>query len=415
MNVPKTVVVIPTYWGRSLPQTWRKGDAIYDHATPLNGVETLSRCLESMHLLGDRQFQVIVIGCATASDIEADVELRLRQLLVSSRCPVPIYLFTHRQLRQLQSTVARIGHAELVALLSLRGYSSIRNACLVASQLAGADVAVLIDDDEVFEDPHFMRKVWESVSPRRSGIAGYYLEPTEDGRRVYLRHRAVPFWMRYWNKFHYQNQAFRQIIGQPPRYKATPFAFGGNMVVHRRLFTRVPFDPAVNRGEDMDYVMNAKMFGTDFFLDNQLAITHLPPPRPHPKYQQLGEDMRRFAYQRQKLLCQRPRSGMRTITPADLRPYPGYFLDRGYAMKVALTCSLLAVDYLRHGDLPGVLGAIANLRYIYRPRADAFVRLIQLQRQWEVLMAALGDLDERDRYLSLARRSGAGWSVRQRP
>ena len=50
------------------------------------------------------------------------------------------------------------------------------------------------------------------------------------------------------------NEAFDKIIGTEPRLKETPFAFGGNMVIHQNLFTAVPFDPKISRGEDMDFL-----------------------------------------------------------------------------------------------------------------------------------------------------------------
>ncbi len=53
------------------------------------------------------------------------------------------------------------------------------------------------------------------------------------------------------------------------------------------MFQIVPFDPHVTRGEDIDYLMNAKMFGFDFFLDNKLSIKHLPPKKNHPIWKRL--------------------------------------------------------------------------------------------------------------------------------
>ncbi len=68
------------------------------------------------------------------------------------------------------------------------------------------------------------------------------------------------------------NEAFGKIIGSDPRLKETPFVFGGNMVIHRDLFTVVPFDPEVTRGEDIDFLINAKMFGFKLLSDEYLAL-----------------------------------------------------------------------------------------------------------------------------------------------
>ena len=67
--------------------------------------------------------------------------------------------------------------------------------------------------------------------------------------------------MKYWDQFDNMNKAFDQIIGTEPRLKETPFVFGGNMVIRRSRFSVFVCDPEVPRGEDIDFLMNAKMFG----------------------------------------------------------------------------------------------------------------------------------------------------------
>ncbi|OGY46211.1 MAG: hypothetical protein A3A24_01590 [Candidatus Buchananbacteria bacterium RIFCSPLOWO2_01_FULL_46_12] len=391
----KTVIVVPTYWSRPLPERWRQGDAVYDHPTALNEDDTLGRFLNSINILRQPECEVVVLVCVTTPEIEAETVKRVRQIVASASCPVPVYLFSDSHLRQLQKTLTTAGFSNLASRLSLRGYSSIRNACLLAAQLRQAELAVLIDDDEVFEDPEFLNKARQAISAQRPGIAGYYVEPDNQGGRTYIRERAIPFWMKFWNKFRFQNESFRRIIGQAePRLKVTPFAFGGNLVIHQTLFSRVPFDPLVNRGEDMDYVMNAKMFDVDFYLDNHLAITHLPPVRSHPQYRRLAEDMNRFSYQRSKLHQQRPLPGLRQISASDFNPYPGYFLGSGFILKVIITSLLLSLDYLSQADWRGVFGALANMRFIFSRHPAAFSRFIDFQRDWRELMTKISALSE---------------------
>jgi hypothetical protein len=129
--------------------------------------------------------------------------------------------------------------------------------------------------------------------------------------------------MKYWDQYDRMNEAFGKIIGSDPRLKETPFVFGGNMVIHRNLFTVVPFDPHVTRGEDIDFLMNAKMFGFHFFLDNQLSIKHLPPSKAYPIWMQLREDIHRFIYERAKIEHQTAIAGMTRVYPEDFDPYLG--------------------------------------------------------------------------------------------
>jgi hypothetical protein len=166
------------------------------------------------------------------------------------------------------------------------------------------------------------------------------------------------------------------------------------MVVHRSLFTVVPFDPFVPRGEDIDFLINAKMFGFHFFLDNQLSIKHLPPPKSHPIWRQLREDIYRFVFEREKIVCQQEREGMRRVAPEEFDPYPGCFLKADLEEKIERACTLLAEEYLSNGDPAGSQEALKNIdlaKTEARPRFDPFENLCQLQESWHGLMAYVGE------------------------
>ena len=94
------------------------------------------------------------------------------------------------------------------------------------------------------------------------------------------------------------NEAVRQLQESPGRWVDSVVAFGGNMLFGRKLFRRVGFDPGITRGEDFDYVLNARLAGYKFWLDKCLRISHLPPKQHDtPPYVKLAEDIRRFLYE----------------------------------------------------------------------------------------------------------------------
>jgi hypothetical protein len=277
-----------------------------------------------------------------------------------------------------------------IDLLQLRGYSHVRNLCLFIPHILESDLAVLIDDDEVFEDPHFMVKAQEFIGRSFKGkmvnaVAGYYLQP--DGN--YLLKKPFRPWMRFWDKYSRMDEAFENVIGSEPRLKEAPFVFGGNMIVHRNLFTTVPFDPNVTRGEDIDFLINAKMFGFHFFLDNQLAIKHLAPPKTHPTWMQLREDIYRFVYERAKIESQKEMHGMTRVYPDDFDPYPGCFLGKNLEEKIEKSCKLLSEEYSALGkihDSQECLNNIAIARTDAVPSFDPFQRLCEIQKCWRALM-----------------------------
>lgn len=81
------------------------------------------------------------------------------------------------------------------------------------------------------------------------------------------------------------------------------------------------FDPAIPRGEDIDYVINAKIASESFFFDPELVITHLPPRLyESPEYGKMKQDLLRFTYEREKLV----HAGLNSSV---FSPYPGCLLN----------------------------------------------------------------------------------------
>lgn len=387
----KVTMVIPSYWTRESNVGFKDGDAIYDHPTPLDCQGTLLRTLQSLNVLKDKDFRVVVIAAPTAVDIETRVEEKVAGIVKSASAPpVEMLAFGPSNLKKIHNLLHDEGKEEYVNLLKLRGYSNIRNLCLFIPHILDSEVAVLIDDDEVFEDPDFVSKAKEFIGKQLngitiSGIAGYYLQ--QDGS--YRIQKAFNPWMEYWDQYEKMNEAFDKIIGTEPRIKETPFVFGGNMVIHRNLFSVVPFDPNVTRGEDIDYLINARMFGFHFFLDNQLAIKHLPPPKMSPVWMRLREDIYRFVFERAKIRSQRKILEMTMVSPEDFDPYPGTFLKEHLEEKIDKSSKLLSEEYLTWGDVKGSKEALNNITLAKTdaiPKLDAFQNFCKRQKQWQKFM-----------------------------
>jgi len=390
----KVTMVIPSYWGRESYVGWKKGDAVYDHATPLDSNGTLLRTIQSTNILRDQDFQLVVIAVSTSEDIEQLVEKKLTNLIKSTSTNVQVLLFGPSHLQKVHDRLILAGKKEYIDLLQLRKYSNIRNLCLFIPHILDSDVAVLIDDDEVFEDPDFMTKAKEFIGKNIddkaiNAVAGYYIQPDGD----YHINKSEQQWMKYWDQYHRMNEAFDKVIGTEPRLKETPFAFGGNMIIHRDLFTVVPFDPNISRGEDIDFLINAKMFGYSFFLDNQLSIRHLPPPKRHPQWKQLREDIYRFIYEREKIRNQKDIDGMTKVYPEEFYPYPGCFLKNDLENRIEKSCTLMSEGYLALGDKKGSDEALNNIllaKTEFLPGHDPFQSMVVLQRHWQKFMEFTG-------------------------
>ncbi len=376
-------MVIPTYWSRPRDIGWQPGDAIFDHPTPVDTEGTLGRTLKSLEILNNKNFTLYIILVTTTPDIVEDAYRKVVEI-VAENTPrgIDYRIFGHRELEKLSREIE-----EYSSILSLRGYSDVRNMCIVAPFIgSNPDSIIFIDDDEVFEDPGFVDTALEMMGEEIEGgrmwaKAGYYLQPDGD----YLVKKPFRPWMRYWNQYEAMNQAFLEFIKSPGRFKVVPFVFGGNMVIHRELFTRIPFDPGVPRGEDIDYLINARFFGYRFYIDTKLSIKHLPPPKEHPIWRQLLVDFERFLWEREKLRLQRGMSCASRVRPEDFDPYPGTFLKDDLEEKIYRATELLAFEYMSKGDYESASRAIENLTALEEFKnsmGDPFDEFLDLQNSW---------------------------------
>ena len=386
----KTVMVIPTYWARESATGWQPGDAVYDHPTPIDQEGTLREALDSLAVLESNDFSLLILACATTPEIEEAVEERVSEIVQASKRPVDTYVVSHSHLRDLQAVIAESGNEELADILSLTGYANVRNMCLFVPYVLGAEVVVLIDDDEIFDDPQFMEKAGEFIGRRFmgqtiDGVAGYYVNSSGS------YYDDVPdeiHWMTYWDRFGSKREAFDQVIPGEPRLKLTPFAFGGCMVIHRSLFRSVPFDPRIARGEDTDYVINARMFGFDFFLDNELHIQHRPPEKTHPTWRRFREDIFRLLYTKAKIDGQTPETNMTIISAEDFDPYPGEFLKDTLEDKILKSNLILALDYLANDRIEEARETIRNIWLANTaaiPGKNPFRGYLKFQQRWRAL------------------------------
>jgi CRP-like cAMP-binding protein len=387
--IKKTCVVVPTYWSRKNGE-WRDGDDIYDHPTPINEDGTLSRFLESVKILKDLDFFLAIIGISTTDEIELKVNEKIIHIVEKAKLPVDTVVVSGNHITEIKEKLKTHKMDKYLDILQPHGYSNVRNLCLYIPFILDTEVAVFIDDDEVFEDPDFMYKVKEFIGRRFygntiDGVAGYYLN--EDNE--YYDKVDIEPWMTYWNRFGQKREAFDKIIGSEPRLKKTPFAFGGAMVINRNLAKIVPFDPKVTRGEDTDYVINARMFGYNFYLDNKLAIKHLPPKKKHPIWKRFREDIYRFLYNQAKFKTQVAKTNLRIVTPEDFDPYPGEFFKDDLQDKIFKTNIILALNYLSDNKVEDCRQTIKNIylaKYDAIPKENVFQDYLEFQDLWKKFM-----------------------------
>ena len=386
MTAPALTIVVPTYWGRPRGESPKPGDAIFDHPTPLDGDSTLPRLLESLARLeaGDA-FRLLILAAPVAPSLAAIAEQRLAAMLRPFAERFEVGIVGQAAASLLQPLARAIGFDP--AAINLDDYAGVRNLQLLIPQALGSGLVVALDDDEVVA-PDYLRIARETASRAGfRGAAGFY----EDGEGSLTLPETPATGNIFHDKPAIMNDATRQLQNAPGRWVDSVVAFGGNMLFGRALFTHVGFDPGITRGEDLDYVLNARLAGFRFWLDKRLRITHLPPHHfDTAPYARLAEDVRRFIYEREKLRHAKqhaPRTGSHFDTPpADVwDPYPGRFMqdDLEEQALAALTATGSGADKRIWGEPHEIIDhALARA-------ASLVPRYFDFAQRWPALMKAL--------------------------
>ena len=161
---------------------------------------------------------------------------------------------------------------------------------------------------------------------------------------------------------------------------------GGCMVLHCQAFRRLSFDPWIPRGEDLDYMLNLRMYGSDIWFDNQLNVKHLPPSIVSEGVR-FRQDIFRWLYEYRKLEYSRTQIDLLQIKPSDLDPYPGPFLRNDIAKRIKRTAILRSFGRPDKKEYRNAASATTKEAAVYAQRNCQ--NYFEFQRIWPNLMNAI--------------------------
>lgn len=318
----KIWVIVPTYWGHR-GEDGNPPTAQFDHPTYLDTSGTLERTLKSItELNGD--FNLLLIVASTHLSLDRTIHDTVTKIAEKYADKVPLYLVSNINLSLLNTAFG-------AELLSLDSYGNIRNVQLALPYVAGAETVVAIDDDEIIPNRDFLRYPQKYIGSECegdtvNGMAGPYFCKI-GSHRINSADKLAGEDNIFLKKNYYMDQAVCRGM-TVKGIGVCNVAFGGNMVFSRELIENVCHDPYIPRGEDYDYVINAKSEGYNFYICPEMSITHLPPDSTGSQAAdnmfKLVNDISRFIYQKAKFEALPPE---KAFDKEYLQPYPGVFLD----------------------------------------------------------------------------------------
>ena len=383
-------VVIPTFWTRRRTRGGRGGRRerfSYDHPTPLGEPGTLPDCLRSLDGVTGLG-RVVVIVAVTDDSIAHAAEDQVREIL--DEFPgLDAWVFGSAEAGSLHRRMEQLEFADLLGGAGLSGYGGVRNVGLMLAAVFGSDAVVFLDDDQVITDPAFLVRglegLGEQVGPKGQPVlakSGYYV----DDQGACKIPDPRPWHDTFWRQTEFYNRAVLALVAPSPRLKPSPLAFGGCMALHRDMYCNVPFDPWAVRGEDIDYVINARMHGGDVFLDAEWSVVHRP-PAPASAAALFRQDVYRFIYTHRKLEFSKSQVDLRQVTADALMPYPGHLVDSSVNWRTRLTALMRGVAGPERGEYLAVARrSVPEAQEYARKNCE---RYFAFQRRWPMLMDRL--------------------------
>ncbi len=367
----KNLVFIPTYW----KDNGDKDEYVFDHPSLVSLKGTLGRTLQSF-AKKKLPYDVFILPVP----LKKNVEFKVKQI-VKKFSKLNIYVLTKKRYLEIIKKVKRTDVSkEFKTQINLQDYSDVRNFGLIYAIINNYDNIMMIDDDEVIDGDYFnkaIKGIGVKINGKKLlGKTGYYI----DKSGIYPMKQKDPKIRRLWLKGIYITKAINKAINNKERFNNTTIALGGSMVINKELFWHVPFDPYITRGEDIDYLMNAKHFGYQFLMDKELKVLHLPPKGFAPGWTKLRRDIYRFIYLKEKLKFLK-------ISIKDTQPYPGFFLSKNLKYKIIKTNKNYAEDCIEKNKLSEAKEYIKNSTEILGA-ANEYAKqnakkYFSFQKEWE--------------------------------
>ncbi len=379
-------IIVPTYVGSKRYNPSVDILATYDHVTPLTHQGELPRCLQSLVDVGvNCPIFVLVVA---EPGVEQAASEKTADVLAAFSGMLDVRMIDYEVLDRFNLRADALGVGSIKEGAGLSGYGAVRNLGLLIAATGNFSECIFIDDDEIIDDAEFLENATYGLGKlTKTGVpvlvkTGFFM----DKRGNWKSSQKNAWYNRFWR----QGELFNAWITKAmngARLSRSNGLYGGLCAIHREAFIRVSFDPWIPRGEDLDYLLNVRMYGGDVWFDNQWYVRHMPPINRN-ESQRFRQDIYRWIYEHRKLEFSKSQIDLIQIAPHSLDPYPGPFLEHSIGRRVFITALLRVIG--RANDRKGYFKAALSAQREAKAYAESFCdRYFEFQIGWPQLVAHL--------------------------
>ena len=375
-------IVIPTFWS-SLRSNARR-DISYDYTTKIDKTGELPRCLESLSLLPNVPRIILLV----VADPSITTQAYEKVCVIANHFKnLDTVVVGENELAHIHRRLEQSGFGALNPCASLQGYGSIRNLGILIASVFGHDTVIMMNENETVCDADFLERALHGIGSRTPdgsiviGKTGHRV----DGTGSYFYPDKKPWYRRNWNPEYALNEYMNGVM-KGPRMMLAQAAYGGCMVLHADAFGRVAFDPWIPRGEDLDYVISARMYNVDIWSDNKLRVKSVVAPLEEDS-EYFKNSMQRWFYENRKVEFAKTQIDLMQIDPKAFMPYPGAWLTKKVSRRALLTCLKSVVGDKEHFVYWGL--ATKDRKKAGEIARTNCARYFEFQQQWPQIVRSV--------------------------
>ncbi len=375
-------IVIPTFWS-SLRSSARR-DVSYDYTTTIDKTGELPRCLEALSFLPNVP-RIILLVVADPSIVTQAYE---KVCVIANHFKnLDTVVIGESELAHIHRKLEQSGFGALNSCASLQGYGSIRNLGILAASVFGHDTVIMMNENETVCDADFLERALHGIGSKtpNGSVVVAKTGHRVDGTGGYLLYEEVPWYRKGWNPVHSLNAHMHNVM-KGSRMSLAQTAYSGCMVLHADAFGSVAFDPWIPRGEDLDYVISARMYNVDIWCDNKLRVKNVVAPMTQDS-EYFKNSMQRWFYENRKIEFAKAQIDLMQIDPKAFMPYPGAWLTKKVGSRALMTCLKSIIGDKEHFVYWGL--ATKGRKEAGELARTNCARYFEFQQQWPQMVRAV--------------------------